>query len=99
MTKTMAPTIAGIQPVILKLDIIPAANLKTMALTTNVKRPKVKIFIGNVNNKSIGRSIAFNNPMTRLAISAALKSLISNPFTNFDVISKATADKIQTRRI
>lgn len=99
MTKTKAPMMAVIHPLILKLDIIPAANLKTIAFTTNVKRPKVKIFIGNVNNKSIGRSIAFNNPIIRLAIKADLKSLISNPFTNLDVTSKATADKTQTRRI
>ena len=98
-TKIKAAIMAVIQSTILNDLIILAATLKTIALTTNVNSPRVSILTGNVNNNKIGRRTAFNKPITKLAINADLKSFISNPFTSFDVISNASADKSQTRII
>lgn len=99
MARTTAAIMAVVQSAILKLFIIPAANFKTIAVRTNVNNPRVSSVIGNVKTKSIGFTSAFNKPITTAATMADLKSFNSKPFTNFEVISRAIADKIQTKRI
>nr|WP_237762186.1 hypothetical protein [Legionella santicrucis] len=88
---------AVIHPSILKLVRITAAMRRMIAFNTNVNRPRVRILIGSVRIKRIGFIIAFRNPMTKLAIIAALKSLRSKPFTNLEVIRRAIAEKIQIK--
>jgi hypothetical protein len=90
---------AVIHPSMLKLGRIPAAMRRMIAFNTNVNSPRVRILIGSVKIKRIGFIIAFKNPMTKLAIIEALKSLRSKPFTNLEVIRRAIAEKIQTKII
>jgi hypothetical protein len=90
---------AVIHPSILKFDRITAAIRRMSAFNTNVNRPRVRILTGSVRIKRIGFIIAFNNPMTKLAIIAVLKSFSSKPLTNLEVIRRAIAEKIQTKRI
>lgn len=71
----IAALTAIIQPSILKLGRITAAMRSMIAFKTNVNRPRVRILIGSVRIKRTGLIIAFKNPMTKLAIIAALKSL------------------------
>jgi hypothetical protein len=52
-----------------------------IALTTKVKRPSVKILIGKVRNKSIGRKNIFNIPMSIEAMSAEENPEILKPGT------------------
>ena len=99
MVNTIAPMIAVAQRSILKLDIIPAASLKTMAFTTKVNSPRVRMLIGKVSRSKIGLKMALSKPTTRLATIAALKSLISNPLTSLEVMSRARAERIQVKRI
>ena len=67
----MAPKNAGSQPLISKPFITPAEILKITAFTTNVKRPKVIIFIGSVRNNRMG----LNNMLNKPSIMAAIKAL------------------------
>lgn len=90
---------AVIQSAILNDDIIPAAILKTIAFTTKVNKPRVRILIGKVSSNKMGRRMAFSKPITKLAIKADLKFFISKPFTSLDVIINARADKIHTSKI
>ena len=99
MTNTKAAIIADNQSIIRNDDINEAAVLRTMAFTTNVNKPSVKILMGKVRNNKIGRRIALSKPISKLAIKADLKLLISKPFTNLDVMSNAKADKSHTNRI
>lgn len=89
----MAPRIAEIQPLISKPDNNPAANLKIIALITNVKKPSVKKFMGIDRNKRAGRIKMLRRPTTKLAIIAVPKLLILKPGTTYATITKTALDK------
>lgn len=52
-----------------------------IALTTKVKRPRVKILMGKVRNNSIGRKKIFNIPMSIEAMRAEENPDILKPGT------------------
>jgi hypothetical protein len=47
--------------------------MRSIALTTNVKRPKVSILSGSVKIRSIGLKKTFNTPRMAAAIKALIK--------------------------
>ena len=56
-----------------------ATSIKTNALITKRKNPRLKIVRGNVNKMSKGRTIAFASPSTRAEIINAPESLNWRP--------------------
>lgn len=91
----MAPIIAGIQPEISKPLRRPAEIRKIMAFTMNVKKPNVRMLIGNVRKLRIGSNHMLKNPTTTAAIIAEPKDLIVNPGTNTAVKYKSRDEKTQ----
>lgn len=77
----MAPTIAGIQPLISKPFITPAEILKIIALTTKVKKPRVMMLIGRVKKSRIGFNNILKRPTTMAAIIALGNDVIVIPGT------------------
>jgi len=95
----MAPITAGTHPLISKPFNIPAANLKIIAFTIKVKRPSVKMLIGKVNNRSMGRRSILKNPTTSAAIMADPNEWILNPGTTTAVRYKKIDEMIQVNNM
>lgn len=75
----MPPKTADPKLAILKPPTKSAVNQRMRALITNVKIPKVRMFIGNVIKIKNGFTAKFNNPRTIDATMAADKLLITKP--------------------
>ena len=70
------PNIADQNPEISKPEITPATIISNMAFKTKVKSPSVKMLIGRVRTKRMGRKKAFKIPRI-----AAEKKAEKNPLT------------------
>jgi len=77
--KTIAAKRAVPNPEILKPGTIFVINIKSNALITKVNKPKVKKFIGSVNNINIGLIIKVNIPHTIEITTNAIHPLITKP--------------------
>lgn len=78
---TIAPKIAGSQPSTMKPGTNREVSLKTMALTINMKSPKVIIVKGNVSKSSSGLIKVLMTPRTMAAKSAEVKESTLKPGT------------------
>ncbi len=70
-----APIKAGIKPSIVKPGISLATKSNRSAFITNVKRPRVRIFMGRVRIKITGFMSAFIIPSPIATINAVVKEL------------------------
>ena len=75
MNRKMLKTIAQRKLSMLRPGTTAAASIKSKALITKVKRPRVIMLIGRVRIIKIGRIIALMTPMTKAAKRAAVKLL------------------------
>ena len=74
------------------------ASMTRHALMTSEKRPSVRIFIGSVRTRRIGRIKRFNAPRTIAAISAPT-SVTATPGTIYAAIRIARAEMSQWKNI
>lgn len=93
----MAPMMAGIQPLMVKLFRMLAAIFKTMAFTTKVKSPRERIFTGKVRRRSIGLKVMFKRPTTALMTKAPLKLVTTKSSTIFEVTKIAVLERIHVK--
>lgn len=77
----MAPRIAAIQPSTTKPGTKKVVSLRTMALTTNINRPRVITVRGRVNNRRIGLMKVLITARTMAASKAEVKASTLNPGT------------------
>ncbi len=79
--RTMAAKIAGSKPLTVSPGTMAAAIQRTMALTTNVNNPKVRMLIGAVKIRRIGLIKVLITPNTIAARTAVGKSSTPKPGT------------------
>lgn len=91
----IAPHIADPKLLILNPPTKSAVNHKIRALITNVKIPKVRIFMGNVIKIKKGFMAKLSSPRTIEATIATDKLLIINPGTKLAAINNETVVTIR----
>lgn len=79
--RTMAPRMAASQPSTMKPGTKRVVSLRTIALTTNINRPKVMTVRGRVNNRRIGLMKVLMTARTMAASKAEVKASTLNPGT------------------
>lgn len=72
--RTMAPRMAAIQPSTTKPGTTNVVSRKTIALTTNINRPRVRTVNGRVNNRRIGFIKVLMTARTMAASKADVKA-------------------------
>jgi hypothetical protein len=75
----MEPNTADQNPRTSKPEMMPETIISRSAFMTNVKRPKLSIFIGRVKKMRIGRKKAFSIPSMAAANTAVKKLLTCIP--------------------
>ncbi len=79
--RTMAPSIAGIQPSTMKPGTKKVVILRTMALTTKINNPRVMTVRGKVRRSKIGLMKVLIMPRTMAASRAEVKESTLKPGT------------------
>src|SRR3989339_867859 len=74
-----APRNADLKPSTSNPSTTVDTNQNNKALMTNVNKPRLNKFTGNVSNNKIGRIIAFTSPSTKAATNAAYQPLTPIP--------------------
>src|SRR3990167_3634676 len=94
-----APIKAGTKPTTSKPGTIKAVALIKKALITNVKSPRVRIFIGNVKITITGFIKALMIPRTSATIRAVTKELTLNPGRYWEIKRIVSAERTQFAKI
>jgi hypothetical protein len=83
------PNTAGQNPYTSKPEMTPETILSKNAFIRKVNRPRLRIFIGSVRMRAMGRKKAFNMPRIAAADKAEKKPLTCIPSSRYDVTTIA----------